>query len=255
MRGAGLIVVLLLALVTSVVFAADPLLDLEIAAYFQRPDIKEFLHGINPFLAAVRDLSTAISVVCVLLPVCAIAIKLIWPRGPMLMPARAAILIMATFALAPGLLANVILKSHWHRPRPPAIIEFGGSQPFEQWWDIHGACSGNCSFVSGEASAAFALLAPAAIVPPAWRYPAMGAVLVYGTAIGLVRVAVGRHFLTDIIFASVFTGLIVWILHGFLFRWKWTRLREASLDRMLEKAGLALRSKLGSRRNRAKPAA
>ncbi len=243
MRGIGLFLVLLLGSITAAVFAFEPLLDLQIAAYFQQPDVKDLLHWLNPYLAAIRDHSTALTVFFTLLPVCSILVKLIWPQGPMLVPARAAFLIIATFALAPGLLANGILKSHWHRPRPAAIVEFGGTQAFVPWWDPRGACSRNCSFVSGEATAAFALLAPAVVVPSPWRYPAIGAVVAYGTGISLVRVAFGRHFLTDVIFSALFAALIVWLLHGFIYRWKWTRLTEASAERLIEKAGLALRPK------------
>jgi len=246
MRGLGLIIILLVGFITSVAFAADPLLDLKIAGYFQQPDIKDLFHRLNPYFATVRNYATAISAFFVFFPLFAILAKLIWPQSPMLIPARAAILTVATFALGPGLLANGILKSHWHRPRPEMVTQFGGKLPYVQWWDRRGACGKNCSFISGEAAAAASLLAPAVIVPPPWRYPAIGAVVVYGTGISFLRLAFGRHFLTDIIFAGVFTALIVWFLHGIMFRWKWTRLDEASVERALEKTGLAIRSKLAT---------
>ena len=59
---------------------------------------------------------------------------------------------VATLALAPGLLTNVILKSHWGRPRPIDVVEFGGDQHFVPWWDPRGDCPDNCSFVAGEPS-------------------------------------------------------------------------------------------------------
>ena len=93
--------------------------------------------------------------------------------------------------------------------------------------------------MSGEASAAYAMLAPAVALPPPWRYFAIGAALVYGTTIGLVRMAVGGHFLTDVIFAGILTALIAWFLHGLLYRWRRTRLSEHAI----EKSILAIRSK------------
>lgn len=247
MRAFSLLVVLLVGFVTAVIFAAYPLLDLQIAGYFQQPESKSLFRYLNPYLAAVRDHSTAMTVTFILLPLFSILLKLCWPSAPMLIPARASILIIATFALGPGLMANGILKSHWHRPRPEAVAEFGGKLPFVQWWDSRGACSRNCSFVSGEVAAASALLAPAVMIPPPWRYPAVGAALLYVSGISFLRVAFGRHFVTDIIFSVVFVALIVWLLHGFLFTWRRTRLSEASAELGIEKVGMAIRSRLGIR--------
>jgi lipid A 4'-phosphatase len=142
------------------------------------------------------------------------------------MSARAALLVIFAFVLGPTLLANGILKPHSGRPRPAAVVELGGTQPFVQWWDLSGECDGNCSFVSGEASGAYALLAPAAVVPAPWRTLVIGGALAYGTAIGVMRMAVQSHFATDVVFSGVFMALIVWLLHGCIFRWKRTRLTE-----------------------------
>jgi len=45
------------------------------------------------------------------------------------------------------------------------------------------------------------------------------------------------HFLSDVIFAAIFTGLVIWTVHGFLFRWSATRMEEASINAMLAKVG------------------
>jgi lipid A 4'-phosphatase len=234
------------ALVTSVVFAANPELDFEVAGYFFRPDVKAAVHNQQSVLETVRVCNNVLAVATALLALGSLALKLIWPRGPALMPARAALLIVGTFALGPALLANGILKSHWSRPRPGTVMELGGTHSFVQWWDPRGTCEENCSFVSGEASAAYAMLAPAVALPPPWRYPAIGAALMYGTMIGLVRMALGGHFLTDVIFAGILTALIVWILHGLLYRWRRTRLSEHAID----KAVLAIRSRSANPRVR-----
>ena len=242
----GLYSIIAVALVTGIVFTANPQLDFEIAGYFFRPDVKTAVHDRQSVLETIRVCNNILAVATALLALGSLALKLIWPRGPALMPARAALLIVGTFALGPALLANGILKSHWARPRPGTVMELGGTQPFVQWWDPRGACEVNCSFVSGEASAAYAMLAPAVALPPPWRYPAIGAALVYGTMIGLVRMALGGHFLTDVIFAGILTALIVWILHGLLYRWRRTRLS----DQAIEKAALAIRSRYANPRAR-----
>ena len=52
-----------------------------------------------------------------------------------------------------------------------------------------------------------------------------------------IRMLTGGHFLSDVIFAAIFTGLVIWTVHGFLFRWPATRVDERALDALLEKLG------------------
>jgi lipid A 4'-phosphatase len=235
----ALYLIIAAALVTCGVFAAIPRLDVDIAGYFHRPEVAAVTQNLNPIFQMIRSFNNTLVVVTVALALGSIAFKVIWPRGPMLMPARAALLIIGTFALGPALLANGVLKTYGSRPRPMEVTEIGGTLPFVQWWDPRGACDTNCSFVSGEASSAYAMVAPAVALPPPWRIPAIGAALLYGSMIGLVRMARAGHFLSDVIFAGILTVLIVWLLHGLLYRWRRTRLSE----QRFEKAGLAIRSK------------
>ncbi|HUZ67841.1 MAG TPA: phosphatase PAP2 family protein [Beijerinckiaceae bacterium] len=127
-------------------------------------------------------------------------------RGP---SGRSAAFIALTMALGPGLLVNVILKDHSHRPRPIQVQEFGGSAKFEPWYRFDGACARNCSFVSGEAAGAFWMTAPAMLAPPWIRVAAIAAALAFGAADSLLRLAFGGHFLSDVLFAALFTLLIV----------------------------------------------
>jgi lipid A 4'-phosphatase len=240
----ALLLILLTGLITGIVVAIDPAFDLQIASYFYRPDVKATVSALYPWIETLRDYHVYFTAAFVLVSLGSIVLKLIRPRGPLLVPARASLLILSTFALGPALLTNGILKPHSGRPRPAAVVELGGTQPFVQWWDWRGECDGNCSFVSGEASGAYALLAPAAVVPGPWRIAAIGAAVVYGTAIGLIRVAVGGHFMTDVIFAGVFTALIVWLLHGCMYRWTRTRLREEAVAQMVGNCGLAIQAKI-----------
>jgi lipid A 4'-phosphatase len=60
---------------------------------------------------------------------------------------------------------------------------------------------------------------------------------VYSIAFASMRMLTGGHFLSDVIFAAIFTGLVIWTVHGFLFRWPPTRLGEETLNAMLAKLG------------------
>jgi lipid A 4'-phosphatase len=91
-----------------------------------------------------------------------------------------------------------------------------------------------------EGSAAFWALAPAALTPPAWRAAAYGAAVAFGAGIGVLRMAFGAHFLTDVVFAGILTFLIIWLMHGLIYRWPATRLSEEKLERAIERVMIPL---------------
>ncbi len=125
-------------------------------------------------------------------------------------PTGAGVLFMTlSLALGPGLIVNLLLKDHSHRPRPYQVQQFGGDETFRPFWRFDGACQRNCSFVSGESSAAFWTLAPALLAPPPWRAVAIAAALVFGTATSLLRLAFGGHFLSDTVLAALLTWLVI----------------------------------------------
>jgi lipid A 4'-phosphatase len=73
-------------------------------------------------------------------------------------------------------------------------------------------------FVSGEAASMFAVFYAAALIVPHWSVATMIAGTIVGLAAGLVRVAQGGHFLSDVVFAGVFMALTAAGLHRLLFR-------------------------------------
>lgn len=139
-------------------------------------------------------------------------------------------------AIGPGLVANVILKDNWGRARPKQVIELGGSQPFTPALQPASYCEKNCSFVSGEASSMFVLLFTAAALYRRHPRALIKAGVVIGGLAGLMRMAQGSHFLSDVIFAGVFMALTVSCLF-FLFNAnafsKLTMRRRAVLDESL----------------------
>ncbi|MBV9860460.1 MAG: phosphatase PAP2 family protein [Alphaproteobacteria bacterium] len=123
-------------------------------------------------------------------------------------------LVLAT-ALGPGLLANAILKDHWGRARPSQVEAFGGDREFTPAPLIADQCTRNCSFVSGHAALGFSLVSFAFLLPCGrWRRSAQAAAIAFGILVGLGRVAEGKHFLSDIVFA----GLLVYGTSWTLFR-------------------------------------
>jgi len=237
MNRTGLLIALAVAAAIGLLFGIYPGLDLDIERPFYDPawaSVGGFWAQYDPVLNWARDLARLISALLVAPAALAVAGKLLTPRRRMLIPGRAAVLLIATLALGPGLLSNGVLKHYWGRPRPIDVSDFAGDMRFVPWWDPRGDCPSNCSFVAGEPSGAFWTLAPAALVPPPWRAVATAAALAFGAGVGLLRMAGGGHFPTDVVFAGLFTFLIIWVAHGLLFRWP-TRLSDSAVERVLEK--------------------
>jgi lipid A 4'-phosphatase len=240
MNRTGLIIALVIAAVTGLIFGLFPHLDLMISTPFYAitSGTNDFGLRVYESVATARDLGLWVGTVIIVPVLAALILKLILPKHRLLIPGRAVVFLIATLALAPGLVVNVLLKDHWGRPRPIDVTQFGGDQHFVAWWDPRGDCPKNCSFVSGDVSGAFWTLAPAALVPPPWRALAYGAALALGTGMAALRVAAGAHFLSDTVFAGVFTFLIIWVVHGLIYRWPGTRLSDETIEGVIERVAM-----------------
>ncbi|MGE0035172.1 MAG: phosphatase PAP2 family protein [Xanthobacteraceae bacterium] len=233
MNRTGLWITLGIAAVVGVVFGIWPDLDLKLAALFYEPPPRGFWRSYAPLYLRLRDAVTWIIALVALPAFVALAVKLVRLGRPMLIPGRAMVLMILTLALAPGVIANLILKEHWGRPRPIDVAEFGGNEHFRAWWDPRGDCAKNCSFVAGEPSGAFWTMAPAFLLPPPWRAAAVVAAVTFGAAVGVLRMAAGAHFFSDVVFAGVFAFLTIWLMHGLLYRWRRTRITDEDVERMI----------------------
>lgn len=119
-----------------------------------------------------------------------------------------------TMALIMGPLVAVHsgFKNHWGRPRPHQTILFHGEHPFvPSLIVLSDFCYENCSFVSGHASAGFALTCFALPTKRrAWLYGGIAVGLLFGAG----RVIQGAHFLSDVLGAgAVVMGvtLLTWV--------------------------------------------
>jgi membrane-associated phospholipid phosphatase len=249
MNRAGLFVALFIAVFAGLILGLFPAVDLSIArGFYELGQTNGSLLAlcIEPAVLILRKAGFWIEIFFIALPVLALAIKLIVPHSRLLISGRAILFLLMSLALGPGLFVNVGLKDHWGRPRPGRIEQFGGDQHFVAWWQPDGECRKNCSFVSGEASAAFWTLAPAALAPPEWRPLAYGAALTFGVTISFSRMVTGGHFLSDTIFAGVFTFLIVWLTYAAIYRWARTRLNDQAIEDALERFSASLHTALST---------
>jgi membrane-associated PAP2 superfamily phosphatase len=238
MTRTGLAVALAIAFLVGITFGFYPDLDIRISRLFLELGVIRFGLRIDPFLMWVRDGALWLEAALAAPAVVALLVKIILPRTRLLVPGRLVVFLVTTLALAPGLFVNVLAKDNWGRPRPIDIPEFGGSEPFVAWWDPRGVCEKNCSFVAGDPSGAFWTLAPASLAPPRLRPLAYAAALVFGVGIGLMRIAAGAHFFSDVVFSGVFTFLIVWLIHGLIYRWPRNRFSDEVVERAIERVML-----------------
>ncbi len=137
-------------------------------------------------------------------------------RGPAVARLRRRLgFLLLAFFLGPGLIVDVTLKDHWGRARPHQVQEFGGKRQYSPPLKIAQQCADNCSFVSGHASAGFALIAFGFLFTGAARRRWFIGGVAAGLLVGLVRVMQGGHFMSDVIFSFYFTTLgvllAVWI--------------------------------------------
>jgi membrane-associated PAP2 superfamily phosphatase len=240
MNRTGLLVALAIGVCVGVVFAIYPQLDIAISRLFFSEPHRVFPMQYSLVGRNLRDLFTYIIAALAAPAFIALAIKLVLPRRRMLIAARAMLFLIATLALAPGLMANVILKENWGRPRPAEIQEFYGPEKFMPWWDPRGACDKNCSFVAGEGAGGYWTLAPAVLAPAPLKPLAYAAALAFGSAAGLLRLSGGAHFFTDVVFSGVFTFLIIWLVHGLIYRWRGVRLTDEQIERAIERLVMPL---------------
>ena len=233
MNRTGLLIGLTLAFVIELLFGIYPELDLKLAALFYDPATGSFPLKLNGTAELARNVAMWISWALAVPSIAALVIKLIWPERRLMMSGRAIAFLLLTLLLSAGVLTNLSFKSYWGRPRPVVVTQFHGDKEFVAWWDPRGTCAKNCSFFSGEGATAFWTIAPAALTPPVLRPVAYAAAVLFGITTSVLRMAFGGHFFTDVATAGLVTFLVIWLAHGYIYRWSRTRLTDDGVDAAL----------------------
>lgn len=211
-------------LLTFVVFAAFPRVDLWVSGLFFRGPGQFALtdvvatDALRQVIWGLAELTALGSLIA------ALAAKFL--RQPILrVSGRIWLFLLLLFALGPGLLVNGVLKRYWGRARPTDVLEFGGERLFTPphlWSD---QCAANCSFTSGEMAGAVVLMIAIVVILWHWRdrvlQPTYRLIGITAFAIPLLtgaqRIASGRHFLSDVMFSALFVLLIAAVLSLLLF--------------------------------------
>lgn len=203
--------------VAGAIFLAAPAIDLDVARAFYAPGAGFVGRGVG-WVEAVRQGFVALYFGTIALNFVGLAQTWRGRAQWLRLDLARWLFLAACLAAGPGLVANVVLKDHWGRARPSQVAELGGAKAFTPPLVIARECPRNCSFVSGEAASTFVTLYAAAALVPQWSVALVAVGTVAGLATGLVRMAQGAHFLSDVVFAGVFMALTVLALRALMLR-------------------------------------
>lgn len=202
-------VALATALSAALVLGFLPGLDREVARLFFDTELHSFPVARTDWGQGLRLLGMYLPHLGWIAATAAIAIALLCPSRPMPMRPSIAIFLIVTALAIPALVVNAGFKQNWGRPRPVHVVEFGGRQDFQPWWSNAGTCARNCSFMSGETSAAAMLVGAATLAPLTLRPFAIGLAGLFTLMTGLTRVAFGGHWLSDVLLGGSVSVLLM----------------------------------------------
>jgi lipid A 4'-phosphatase len=199
-------------LIAAVVFAVYPQLDIDASAFFYAGDAM-FYGTKEPTVDALRSLLLGVNVLIFVTAAVGLMVSVILKRSWLSLPATQWLFLSICLVVGPGLVGNFALKNNWGRARPAQIVEFGGTKAYSPPLKPSDQCSRNCSFVAGEASTVFIAFFAAAFMFPGRARRLIAAGVVGGAIAGLIRMAQGAHFLSDVIFAGVTMALTAAAVH------------------------------------------
>jgi len=212
-RIAGMVWIMPLALgiIAGAIFLARPEIDLAVSRAFHSGEAG-FIGLRLGWVRALRQVFIYLYFGLIGLSLAGLAAS--WRGGGNWLRLRSAqwLFVAVCLSVGPGLVANVLFKDQWGRARPRHVAEFGGTKSFTPALLLAKQCPRNCSFVSGEASSTYVVFYAAAAVFPAWSVLLVAIGTLAGLATGLIRIAQGAHFLSDVVFAGIFMALTVLIV-------------------------------------------
>ena len=131
---------------------------------------------------------------------------------------RIALAIVLSIVVGPGLVVNTVFKDHYGRPRPRQVEMFGGEMIFHPVL-IPGPYKYGRSFPSGHSSMGFIFVSGFLIglgLRKKWAWWFLAFSLFYGSFIGLVRMAQGAHWPSDVMWSFTFVYYCSFFLTYFL---------------------------------------
>lgn len=221
-----------IGIVAAIILIFVPAVDLTVAGWFYLGDGRfawqhaDWANGLQRLL---HRGSIAVGIVLILGAVWTIARQ----RRLLGLDGRRWVFLFLALAIGPGLVANAFLKDNWGRARPRQIEAFGGEAHFSPPLVLSDQCRRNCSFVAGDPTVGWFAASFAYVVPPRRRRVVFWSAIGAGGFLGLMRIAMGGHFLSDVLFGAVIVLGVIAGLHALLFGARETRTAWAQFTRGL----------------------
>ncbi|MDD3288630.1 MAG: phosphatase PAP2 family protein [Alphaproteobacteria bacterium] len=195
---------------------AWPNIDLAVSRLFFENGVGFFWRDEPLFLITTSMVFHAARILAVVLLV-GLAVALFKKRNVLGLDGRSWVFLFLALMIGPGLVANIVFKDNWGRARPRDVVEFGGEKSFSAPMVMTNQCYSNCSFVSGDGAFGFFLPSFAYVVSPKKRRRVFVAGIAAACFIGFSRIAIGAHFISDVVFSAVFMLAISAGLYSLLF--------------------------------------
>ncbi|WP_051249186.1 phosphatase PAP2 family protein [Inquilinus limosus] len=208
-----------LAVAVAALLVLAPGIDLVVSGWFYAPGSGFAWAGASLAEAIHEAVQVLVRIAAVLL---LLAAAWTWLRQRRLLglDARRWTFLLLALAIGPGLVANTVLKDHWGRARPRQVEAFGGAAAFTPPLIPADQCRRNCSFVAGDPTIGFVVHSAAYVVPARRRRRIFWGSMALGGALGLLRIGMGGHFFSDVLFAGAVVLLVSAGLHALMFdRW------------------------------------
>lgn len=203
-HGAWLIPVLAMALITPF----TPELDLAVSRYFYDPSTG---FDDSPFYAFMYTYGLIPAQLTFITAAVLLFLSSFFKKWKKWQPASLSLVL--TLAIGAGLIAHVMLKDHWGRPRPRQVIEFGGTQEFRPFYspNFFNQPEPSKAFTCGHCTMGFYFFSLALVgrrlgskTLYLWG---IALALLLGVGLSVTRIAQGGHFLSD----TLASALIMWL--------------------------------------------
>ena len=211
---------ILLLIIVAVVPFLTPSLDLKLLALFYQPgsDLHPWPFKFNSFFRFFYTLGT---LPALLIALAALGALVAARYRPALKRWRwHAAFVFLTLVIGPGFFVNTVFKDHWGRPRPKMVTEFRGRMEYQCFYE-KGPVGRGKSFPCGHSSMGYyfvVLYFLARRRRKFIRFSLLAGAMIYGSLIGIARMASGAHFASDVLWSAVFPCLAAWVLYYFVLK-------------------------------------
>jgi membrane-associated PAP2 superfamily phosphatase len=198
----------LVCLTTPIFWLSD--LDLKVAALFYQSS-----EGNSPWpwkelwlWRFLYDYAYSFTIIALIGALITIAVTCFLPKFQELR--RPAIYLLLVIALGPGLVVNLVFKDHWGRPRPSHMTEFGGHHNYIPPLQL--GHTNEKSFTCGHCSVGFMFFALYFLSRKRKAFY-LALTVILGLTLGLTRMSMGGHFLSDILWSGYLVFFVAWLIY------------------------------------------